>query len=160
MSMQRVVSFSERKNQNRLVPTVHSPLIFHVCQALDMKVQLAPEECRKTWNPKNSKRSKPKPTIPEVKSKMIHSFCQALNIEVMLLATTEDTGTLKPKPQPKKPLPIIRSVMVYEICQALEINTELNTSAEFPDFKLQKKIKRKEIIPVVQSEAIFKFCDV
>ncbi|GFY48184.1 hypothetical protein TNIN_281831 [Trichonephila inaurata madagascariensis] len=74
-------------------------------------------------------------------------------------AVTADTGALKPMHQPKKPFPIVRSVMVHQICQALGLNTELNTSTEFPDFKLPKKMKGKEMIPIVQSETIFKFCD-
>ncbi|GFY59660.1 hypothetical protein TNIN_254451 [Trichonephila inaurata madagascariensis] len=62
------------------------------------------------------------------------------------------------KSQPKKPLPIVRSVIVHEICQALGLDTELHTTAEFPGFKLPRKIKN-EIIPTVQSEVIFKFCE-
>ncbi|GFV53523.1 hypothetical protein TNCV_5087691 [Trichonephila clavipes] len=74
-------------------------------------------------------------------------------------AVTGDTGALKPKAQPKRSLPVVRSIMVHEICQALGLNTELNTTAEIPDFKLPKKMKGKEMIPIVQSETIFKFCD-
>ncbi|GFS72188.1 hypothetical protein TNCV_2442371 [Trichonephila clavipes] len=70
---------------------------------------------------------------------------------------TNSSEALKSQPKKKKPLPIVRSVIVHEICQALDLDTELQTTVEFPDFQLPRKIKR-EIIPIVQSEDIFKFC--
>ncbi|GFY77799.1 hypothetical protein TNIN_318001 [Trichonephila inaurata madagascariensis] len=71
---------------------------------------------------------------------------------------TNCSEALKSQPKKKKPLPIVRSEIIHGICQALGLYTELNTTVEFPDFKLPKKMK-KEVIPIVQSEAIFKFCN-
>ncbi|GFV72187.1 hypothetical protein TNCV_3278421 [Trichonephila clavipes] len=71
--------------------------------------------------------------------------------------STKSSKALKSLPK-KKPLPIVRSVTVHGICQALGLDTELQTTAEFPDFKLRRKMK-KEIIPIVQSEVIFKLCE-
>ncbi|GFT31930.1 hypothetical protein TNCV_3467981 [Trichonephila clavipes] len=71
--------------------------------------------------------------------------------------STNSSEALKSLPK-KKPLPIVRSVTVHGICQALDLDTELQTTVEFPDFKLRRKMKN-EIIPTVQSEVIFKFCE-
>ncbi|GFY77798.1 hypothetical protein TNIN_317991 [Trichonephila inaurata madagascariensis] len=71
--------------------------------------------------------------------------------------STNSSEALKSLPK-KKPLPIVRSVIVHGICQALGLDTELQTTAKFPDFKLPRETK-KEIIPTVQSEVIFKFCE-
>ncbi|GFR28247.1 hypothetical protein TNCT_242481 [Trichonephila clavata] len=150
-------SFPERKKQKSSDPVVHSLMLFKICQALDIEVKLAPEEARTTWNAKFNKQLKQKPNIPEVKSKMIYEICNALSLEVELSETAEDIGELKPIPK-KKPLPIVHSITVHGICQALGLETELNPGAELKKFKLPKKIKNK-IIPVVQSEAIFKFCE-
>ncbi|GFR17439.1 hypothetical protein TNCT_735821 [Trichonephila clavata] len=152
-------SFPDLKKQRSSVPVVHSLMLFKICQALDIEVKLAPEEARTTWNAKFNKQLKQKPNVPEVKSKMIYEICNALSLEVELSATTEGIEELNPKPIPKKkPLPIVHSITVHGICQALGLETELNPAAELKKFKLPKKMKNK-IIPVVQSEVIFKFCE-
>ncbi|GFR00759.1 hypothetical protein TNCT_552861 [Trichonephila clavata] len=133
LSMQTGLSSPERKKQYSSVPVVHSVMIFKVCQALNIEVELAPEKIRMTWIAKHNKRPGKKPKTPEVKSKMIYEICNALNIEVILSAKTEeDIGAIKPKPESKKiSPPIVRSVVVHKICQALGLNSELSPAVEF-----------------------------
>ncbi|GFQ91493.1 hypothetical protein TNCT_21141 [Trichonephila clavata] len=156
--MQRDMSLRKRKKQNNLRPVVHSTMIFKVCQALNIEIELIPEGTNTTWDALLNKRSKQNPTLPKVRSKMIFAICNALNIKVALSAMTEeDTGALKPKPK-KKHLPVVHSKVVHKICQALGLHTKLNLADDFKSFKLPKKMKTNAFIPVVQSVAIFEFC--
>ncbi|GFQ78222.1 hypothetical protein TNCT_604471 [Trichonephila clavata] len=157
--MQRGVSFPERKKRKNSVPGVQSLMIFKMCESLGINVQLATEERRITWIEKYYKYTKENISTPEIKSELIYPICKDLNNEVVLSAQMEkDNEALKPHLKKEKPLPIVPSVIVHEICQVLGLDTELNRMAEFPDFKIPKKMK-KEIIPIVQSEKIFKFCE-
>ncbi|GFR23346.1 hypothetical protein TNCT_492791 [Trichonephila clavata] len=125
------LSLSERtvrKPENDSIPTVHSTMIFKMCQSLGIKTRLAPEEKRCVWIAKCKKSSKPMPTTPVVKSKIIYEMCNALDIKVILSPTIDqDTVTLEPNKKPKqnKPPPLVRSVMVYSMCRALGLETEL-----------------------------------
>ncbi|GFR02215.1 hypothetical protein TNCT_493681 [Trichonephila clavata] len=158
-NVQKGCSFPECKKRNSSVPKVQSVMIFKMCESLGINVELIPEERKITCIEKYYKLTEKNPRTPEIKSEMIYHICKDLNIEVVLSAQMEkDTEALKPHLKKEKPLPIVRSIIVHEICQALGLDTELNTMAEFPDFKIPKKMK-KEIIPIVQSETIFKFCE-
>ncbi|GFY50289.1 hypothetical protein TNIN_416241 [Trichonephila inaurata madagascariensis] len=79
----------ERKRENDSVPIVYSDMVFKMCQSLDIKARLAPEDERSAWIAKFKKRSKSKPTIPVVNSKIIYQMCNALDIKVMLSPTIE-----------------------------------------------------------------------
>ncbi|GFU56598.1 hypothetical protein TNCV_1407371 [Trichonephila clavipes] len=87
----------ERKLEDDSVPIVYSDMGFKMCQSLDIKTRLAPEEERSAWIAKFKKRSKSKPTIPEVNYKIIYQLCNALDTKVMLSPTIEpDAITQKP----------------------------------------------------------------
>ncbi|GFR22467.1 hypothetical protein TNCT_520721 [Trichonephila clavata] len=126
------LSLSERtvrKAENDSIPTVHSTMIFKMCQSLGIKARLAPEEKRSVWIAKSKKSSKPMPTTPVVKSKIIYEMCNALDIKVILSPTIErDIVTLEPKKKFKqnRPPPLVRSIMVYKMCCALGLEAELN----------------------------------
>ncbi|GFV09112.1 hypothetical protein TNCV_4198891 [Trichonephila clavipes] len=100
----------EQEPVNNLMPTVHSGMIFKLCQSLDIKAQLAPEEERNIWIPKHKKSTESKPTVPVVKSEIIYQMCNALDIKVILSPTVEkDIVVLEPNREAKKnkPSPLV-----------------------------------------------------
>ncbi|GFR27303.1 hypothetical protein TNCT_558641 [Trichonephila clavata] len=114
----------EDKFVRTVVPTVHSLMIYKICQGLDLKVQLAAEKDRITWVAKETSQNKEKRPIPKVKSKTILMFCEALNIDAELSVGREPL----PENQLKlaKPLPIVQSIMVFKMCEGLGLRVKLD----------------------------------
>ncbi|GFT11840.1 hypothetical protein NPIL_693871 [Nephila pilipes] len=74
----------EQENNKNGIPIVYSFMIFKICEGLDIKVQLAPNEQRDAWDKKIKQSTK---CIPIVRSEMIFKICNALNLPAKLELT-------------------------------------------------------------------------
>ncbi|GFY58941.1 hypothetical protein TNIN_243951 [Trichonephila inaurata madagascariensis] len=73
----------ERGEENRKisrVPTIHSFMIYKMCEGLDIPVKLATAEDKKKWVAKMKPQDKEKGPVPKVYSKTVPMFCEALDI--------------------------------------------------------------------------------
>ncbi|GFY40305.1 hypothetical protein TNIN_117711 [Trichonephila inaurata madagascariensis] len=117
----------EEKCERIGVPIVNSLMIYKMCQALDLKVQLAAEPDRKTWIAKRKSQDTPRHPVPKVYSKTVLKLCEAVGIDAELSHSTESERLQKNQLKRSKPLPVVQSVMIFKICQALELDVELHT---------------------------------
>ncbi|GFQ71711.1 hypothetical protein TNCT_139411 [Trichonephila clavata] len=113
------------------IPLIHSEAIYHMCLALDIKVQLAPVEARKAWDykPKQKfvtstvktelKRTK---IIPVVKSFTVHKLCDALGLEVDYNPLIEQPLFVRKR---RENIPVVKSESIFKFCQALNIKAKL-----------------------------------
>ncbi|GFV02627.1 hypothetical protein TNCV_5017951 [Trichonephila clavipes] len=117
----------EEKCERIGVPIVNSLMVYKMCQALDLKVQLAAVPDRKTWIAKKMSQDTARHSIPKVYSETVLKFCEALGIDAELSHSKESERLQKNQLRRSKPLPVVQSVMIFKICQALELGVELHT---------------------------------
>ncbi|GFT36809.1 hypothetical protein NPIL_503181 [Nephila pilipes] len=107
---------------NNRIPVVHSFMIYRICQALDLNVELAPfRNVRGAIQtpPKNVRKTT---SLPAVYSFTVFKMCQALDLKAELRPKTErPIFTIRKK----RFIPVVRSQAVFHICQALNLNAEL-----------------------------------
>ncbi|GFU00962.1 hypothetical protein NPIL_597401 [Nephila pilipes] len=112
-------------NGNNSTSFVSSIMIYRICQALDLSVELASSENTRDFiqtPPRNVRNVTP---LPAVYSFTVFKICQALDLKAELRAETERPTSVIKK---KMFIPVVRSRSVFSICQALELDVLL---AEF-----------------------------
>ncbi|GFS71313.1 hypothetical protein NPIL_505581 [Nephila pilipes] len=122
-------NMTEQEKKKNGIPIVYSLMIFKICEGLDIKVQLAPNEKRDTWDKKIKKSTN---CIPTVRSETIFEICNALNLPAKLELT--EGFNIQMGEQTKRSShitspPIVNSVAVYKICLALGLPAQLNEGA-------------------------------
>ncbi|GFQ87469.1 hypothetical protein TNCT_149311 [Trichonephila clavata] len=122
-----IVKRAEEKCEITGVPTVHSLMIYKMCQGLDLPVKLAAEPDRKLWVAKRMSLNKEKRPIPKVFSKTILMFCEALDIDAELShLTLREQHLLENQLKRRKPLPVVHSITIFKMCKALGLSAKLD----------------------------------
>ncbi|GFT31224.1 hypothetical protein NPIL_148421 [Nephila pilipes] len=120
---------TEQKTVKNIIPIVYSFMIFKICEAIDIKVELAAFEKRDTWGNKVKKTTK---CIPIVQPEIIFKICNALNLPAKLELTEglniQVGETTKTSTHSKVP-PVVNSIVIYKICLALGLPAQLNEEA-------------------------------
>ncbi|GFT22121.1 hypothetical protein TNCV_3271731 [Trichonephila clavipes] len=106
-----------------------------MCQALEIKVDLVPDEERKTWIPEqkylnNSKSGELNRTkmVPIVRSFMIHKICMSLGLKSDFDPLMEPTFFVRKQQNKCKSqefVPLVKSISVFKICEGLGIKAML-----------------------------------
>ncbi|GFY76113.1 hypothetical protein TNIN_345721 [Trichonephila inaurata madagascariensis] len=129
-------NLDEKMNDKKKeVPMVHSLVIYKMCQALEIKVDLVSVEERKAWIPEqkyltNTKSGELNRTkkVPIVRSFMIHKICMALGLESNFDPLMEPTFFVRKQQNKRKSqefVPLVKSISVFKICQGLGIKAML-----------------------------------
>ncbi|GFS84568.1 hypothetical protein NPIL_179581 [Nephila pilipes] len=104
-------------------PVVRSKMIYRICQALELSVELASfEDSSASIKTPLARELTP---LPAVYSISVFKICQALDLRAELHPQTERPTFGNRK---KKPVPVVRSPTVFDTCQVLGLNAHL---AEF-----------------------------
>ncbi|GFS75649.1 hypothetical protein NPIL_459441 [Nephila pilipes] len=112
-------------NANNRTPVVRSLVIYKICQALELDVELASVEDSIAHIPTPVSSVRKLTPLPAVYSVTTFKLCQALDLNAELRPPTEKPTFGNRK---RKPVPVVRSPTVFLFCQALELNAKL---AEF-----------------------------
>ncbi|GFT33324.1 hypothetical protein NPIL_641731 [Nephila pilipes] len=104
---------NDTTNENKKTPVVHSLMIYTICQALELDVELASVEdsCAHIPTPVSSVRKLT--PLPAVYSVTTFKLCQALDLNAELRPTTERPTFGNRK---RKPVPVVRSPPVFLFC--------------------------------------------
>ncbi|GFT37346.1 hypothetical protein NPIL_142061 [Nephila pilipes] len=103
-------------------PVVRSKMIFRMCQALEMSVELAPFEESSAEIQTPLRRERKIAPLPAVYSITVLKLCQALDLKAELRPQTERPNFGNGR---KKPLPVVRSSTVFYMCRALALDVQL-----------------------------------
>ncbi|GFR12959.1 hypothetical protein TNCT_289221 [Trichonephila clavata] len=120
------VKRAEEKRDITRVPTVHSLMIYKMCEGLDLLVKLAAVQDNKMWVARNMPQDRKKRPVPKVHSRTILMFCEALNIDAELSHSTEKEYVTHNELKRVKTVPIIHSTMVLKMCHALGLSAKLD----------------------------------
>ncbi|GFY76114.1 hypothetical protein TNIN_345731 [Trichonephila inaurata madagascariensis] len=129
-------TLDEKMNVKKLkTPMVHSLVIYKMCQALEIKVDMVPVEERKAWIPKKKYVTNTKSgelnrnkMVPIVRSYMIHKICMSLALESDFDPLMEPTFFVRKQQNKRKSqefVPLVKSISVLKICQGLGIKAML-----------------------------------
>ncbi|GFS38442.1 hypothetical protein TNIN_78501 [Trichonephila inaurata madagascariensis] len=122
-----IVKRSEEKREIIGVPTVHSIMIYKMCQGLDLPVKLAAEPERKIWGATGKSQNRENRPKPKVFSKTMLMFCEALDIDAEIShLTLKEQHLLENQLKRRKHLPIVHSIMIFKMCKALGLSAKLD----------------------------------
>ncbi|GFV02569.1 hypothetical protein TNCV_5017371 [Trichonephila clavipes] len=130
----------QRDEENRKisgVPTVHSFMIYKMCEGLNIPVKLATAEDKKKWVAKMKPQDKETRPVPKVYSKTVLMFCEALDIDADISHSTKREHPLGNQLKRAKPVPKVHSIMILKMCEALGLSAELNTEIKSSAFSKQ-----------------------
>ncbi|GFS47005.1 hypothetical protein TNIN_426861 [Trichonephila inaurata madagascariensis] len=120
------------------ISLAQSEAVYHMCLALNLKVQLAPVETRKAWHYQPKQKSvtstcktdlKRTKIIPAVRSYTVYKMCDALGVEVDYNPLIEQPSFVRKR---RKNIPVVKSEFIYKLCQDLNIKVKL---APLPEVK-------------------------
>ncbi|GFT02816.1 hypothetical protein NPIL_119911 [Nephila pilipes] len=122
-----LVPFDENgtTNANNRTSVVRSLVIYKICQALELDVELASVEASSAHIPTLVSSVRKLTPLPAVYSVTTFKLCQALDLNAELRPPTERPTFGNRK---RKPVPVVCSPTVFLFCQALELKAKL---AEF-----------------------------
>ncbi|GFR11147.1 hypothetical protein TNCT_590391 [Trichonephila clavata] len=120
------------KIERKVIPVIHSLMVFKICGALDIKVQFEPienqshdiQKCENQTNvPIVQNKLKSNNSLPVVHSLMIYKTCEALGIKTEFnpIKYPEPYLTALQKKRHKKKVPTVQSPAIFKFCEALGI---------------------------------------
>ncbi|GFT66100.1 hypothetical protein NPIL_564971 [Nephila pilipes] len=108
-------------NGNNKTPVVRSIMIFKICQALDLRAELASLDDQTDHIQAPTRDVRKFTKLPAVYSFKVFKICQALDLKAELHPETE-RPTFVTK---KRCIPVVHSRAVFSICQGLDLKVQL-----------------------------------
>ncbi|GFS61974.1 hypothetical protein TNIN_99361 [Trichonephila inaurata madagascariensis] len=156
------LNLNQPNSERKMIPIVHSLMVFKICEALDIQVEFSPKENQNDFK-KPENQVGYRFNIPTVQSEKIYLLPKELNLKANL-SLKNDSNNFTPQVEHAsmniKPPVVVNNLIVYKMSQALGFNTKLNPvqySEPFVAKHRKKRLERK--IPAVKSPEILKFCE-
>ncbi|GFV83449.1 hypothetical protein TNCV_3055961 [Trichonephila clavipes] len=151
------LNLNQPNSERKMIPIVHSLMVFKICEGLDIQVEFSPKE-------KQNDFKKPKNQVGKnVQSEKVYQLHKEPNLKANF-SLKKDSNNFTPQVEHastniKSPV-VVNNVIVYKMSEALGFNTKLNPVQYSEPFVAKSRKKRlEEKIPTVKSPEILKFCE-